>query len=93
MLLIIYYLNDKITDRACPDMGLMVLVPLLTLCVILPWSSGNPNSVALNGNVALSMDGMRYTLHDANGEDTHSLNVLNPNLWRRDGNPGKKICN
>ena len=87
-----YYLNDKITDRACPDMGLKVLVPLLTLCVILPWSSGNPNPVALSDNVARSMDEMRDTFHDANGEDTHSLNVLNPNLWRRDGNPGKKIC-
>ena len=74
-------------------MELKVLVPLLTLCVILPWSSGNANPVPLSGNVALSMDGMRDTLDDANGEDTHSLNVLNPNLWRRDGNPGKKICN
>ena len=85
-------MNDKITDRACPDMGLMFLVPLLTLCVILPWSSANPNPVALSGNVDLSTDGMRDTLHGANSEDTHSLNVLNPNLWRRDGNPGKKIC-
>ena len=86
-------MNDKITDRACPDMGLKLLVPLLTLCVNLPWSSGNPNPVALSGNIARSMDDMRDTLHGANGKDTHSLNVLNPNLWRRDGNPGKKICN
>ena len=92
MSLILYYLNDKITDRACPVMGLKVLVPLLTLCVILPWSSGNPNPVSLNGNVARSMDEMRDKFHDANGEYTHSLNVLNPNLWRRDGNPGEKIC-
>ena len=90
VLLILYYLNDKITDRPFPDMGLKVLVPLLTLCVILPWSFGNPNPVTLSGSVARSMDEMRDTLHDANGEDTHSLNVLNPNLWRRDGNPGKK---
>ena len=92
MSLILYYLNDKITDRACPDMGLMVLVPLLTLCVILPWSSGNPNPVALSGNVARSMDVIRDKLLDSNGDDAHSLNVLNPNLWRRDGNPGKKLC-
>ena len=74
-------------------MGLMVLVPLLTLCVILPWSSANPNPVALSGNVALSMDGMRDTLDDANGEDTHSLNVHNPKIWRRDGNLGKNYVN
>ena len=73
-------------------MGLKVLVPLLTLCVILPWSSGNPNPVSLSGNVARSMHEMRDKLHDAYNEDTHSLNVLSPNLWRRDGNPGKKIC-
>ena len=73
-------------------MGLKVLVPFLTLCVILPWSSGNPNPVSLSGNVARSMHEMRDKLHDANNEGTHSLNVLSPNLWRRDGNPGKKIC-
>ena len=92
MPLIIYYLNDKITDRAFPDMELKVLVLLLTICVILPWSSGNANPVPLSGNVALSMDEMRDKLHGAIGEDTHSLNVPNPNLWRRDGNPGKKLC-
>ena len=85
-------MNDKITDRAFPDMEPKVLVPLLTLCVILPWSTGNPNPVELSGSVALSMDEIRDPLHDANYEDTDSLNVLNPNLWRRNGNPGKKIC-
>ena len=50
-------------------MGLKVLVPLLTLCVILPWSSGNPNPVSLSGNVARSMDDTRDKLHEANGED------------------------
>ena len=73
-------------------MGLKVLVPLLTLFVILPWSSGNPSPVSLSGNVARSMHEMRDKLHDANNEGTHSLNVLSPNLWRRDGNPGEKIC-
>ena len=71
MLLIMYYSNYKITDKACPDMGLKVLVPLLTICVILPWSSGNPNPVALRDNVARSMDDTRDKLHDENGENTH----------------------
>ena len=71
-------------------MGLRLLVPILASCVILPWSSGNPNPLVLSGNVAESMDDIRETIHDTPRADTHSMNGLNPNLWRRDGNPGTK---
>ena len=71
-------------------MGLRLLVPILASCVILPWSSGNPNPLILIGNVAQSMDDFRETIHDKRRADTHSMNGLNPNLWRRDGNPGTK---
>ena len=71
-------------------MGLRLLVPILASCVIIPWSSGNPNPLVLSGNVAQLRDDIRETIHDTPRADTHSMNGLNPNLWRRDGNPGTK---
>ena len=71
-------------------MGLRFLVPILASCVILPLSSGNPNPLVLSGNVAQSMDDIRETIHDTRRSDAHSMKGLNPNLWRRDGNPGTK---
>ena len=71
-------------------MGLRFLVLILASCVILPLSAGNPNPLVLSGNAAQSMDDIRETIHDTPMADTHSMNGLNPNLWRRDGNPGTK---
>ena len=71
-------------------MGLGFLVPILASCVILPLSAGNPNPLVLSSNVVQSMDDFRETIHDKRRADTHSMNGLNPNLWRRDGNPGTK---
>ena len=71
-------------------MGLRFYVLILASCVILPWSSGNPNTLALSGNVAQSLGDIRETIYDTRRADTHSMNGLNPNLWRRDGNPGMK---
>ena len=71
-------------------MGLGFLVPILASCVILPLYDGNPNPLVLSSNVAQLMDDIRETIHDTPMADTHSMNGLNPNLWRRDGNPGTK---
>ena len=71
-------------------MGLRFLVTIWASCVILPLSSGNPNPLVLSGNVAQLMDDIRETIHDKRRADTHSMNGLNPNLWKRDGNPGTK---
>ena len=71
-------------------MGLGFLVPIVASCVILPLSNGNPNPLVLSSNVAQLMDDIRETIHDTPRADTHSMNGLNPNLWRRDGNPGMK---
>ena len=71
-------------------MGLGFLVPILASCVILSLSDGNPNPSVLSGNAAQSIDDIREAIHDTPMADTHSMNGLNPNLWRRDGNPGTK---
>ena len=71
-------------------MGLRFFVTIWASCVILPLSSGNPNPLVLSGNVAQLMDDIRETIHDTPRADTHSMNGLNPNLWKRGGNPGTK---
>ena len=93
MLAVLRYKNHKSIESlgANREMGLRFLVPILVSCVILPWSSGNPNTLALSGNVAQSMDNIRETIYDTRRADTHPMNGLNPNLWRRDGNPGTKL--
>ena len=72
-------------------MDFKLLIPFLGLCANVPWCAGNPHPLALNGNYSLAINKLSERHPDVHGERKHlySQNDVSPNLWRRDGNPGR----
>ena len=71
-------------------MDFKLLIPFLGLCANVPWCTGNPRPLALNGNDGLAINELSERQPDSHGERKHlySRKDVNTNLWRRDGNPG-----
>ena len=72
-------------------MDFKLLIPFLGLCANVPWCAGNPHPLALNGNGSLEINELSERHPDVHGVRKHlySEKDVSPNLWRRDGNPGR----
>ena len=74
-------------------MDIKILIPYLALCGNPPWAACNPYPISINENVDHAMDETRKLNHESHGRNRYhrSLKDMDPNLWRRSGNPGMTL--